>query len=80
MCALVPHVPIFINYYHEPVYVTYFGWDVDFQMELTFEKICLTPWSLTQKLRYSVSVSLRNDLSAFTFKHTYVSFCSIFPS
>ena len=30
MYALAQHIPLIIYWYHEPVYVTYFGLDVNF--------------------------------------------------
>ena len=45
-----------------------------FLMESTFDEICLTPWLLTNKPRYLVSVCLKTVFFKFNFNHSSVSF------
>ena len=49
-----------------------------FLIASNFDKRDLSPWLLTHKPRYSVSVRQKDDLSAFTFNPESDSFCNTF--
>ena len=78
MCALPSHVPIIIiGTTNLSISRTFVG-TLIFLKVLTFGERCITPWLLTQKSSYLVSVCPKNDFDAFTFNPDSANFYDTF--